>query len=345
VKNNRLPLSLGAALVTIAGSILAFQPGLSAATSAVAAPALAPALAPSVQGDIEGKIATLSSACNTSAALTSTDNGSGGGTLTLQPKTGAANQQFRLQGAGGNLQLISAQNGLNLISADRLEQRAPVTMRYGLGVETANWKTKFVGPGVVEFSPLFGDNLRLDVVYGSTSPGTGLWLWPSNGTCAQRFQVDLVDPAPPTPTKQSDVEGKTVTLRSTCNTGAALAGAFVDPGNGTFTVQARTAAPDQQFQLRGAGGNVQIASVSSGLLVSAYDRRQNAPVTLQFGLGVEAANWKIKFVSPGIVEFSPLFADDLRIDIPGRNTTPGTGLQLYTTNGTCAQRFQIDIVS
>jgi hypothetical protein len=341
VKRRRFPATTVATIATvaaIAGSLLAFQPSVNAQ------PGVAAAFVPSTQAELQDKSAVLTSTCNTSAALTATDNGSGGGTLTLQPKSGAGNQRFRLQGAGGNLQLISGQNGLNLITADRLEQRAPVTMRYGLGVEASNWKVNIISPGVVEFSPLFADNLRLDVPGRNTSPGAGLWLWPANATCAQRFQVDLVDPAPPTPTTQAEVEGKTVTLRSTCNTSAALAGAFVNPGAGTLTVQPRTGGSDQQFQLRGAGGNVQIASASSGLLVSAYDRRQGAAVTLQYGIGVEAANWKITFVGVGIVEFSPLFADDLRIDIPGRNTTPGTGLQLYPTNETCAQRFQIAIV-
>jgi hypothetical protein len=161
------------------------------------------------QAQIEDRVITLRSACDQSKALTTTENGNGGGSLSLQVVDGSLSQQFRAQGAGGNLQLISKSTGL-LITPESLKAQAPVNLFFGIGVEASNWKVTFTRRGFAEFTPLFGDGLRLDLKYAQTNPGSTFHLWARNGTCAQRFVINVVETPTPTTVPDTTVPETTV---------------------------------------------------------------------------------------------------------------------------------------
>ncbi len=146
------------------------------------------------------------------------------------------------------------------------------------------------------------------------------------------------------PRTQADVEEKTVVIRSACDRRKAMTAAPTAPGIGSLTLQPLSGKTDQQFKLFGAGGNLQLSNVATGLLVTPYMLNSGASVDLAYGIGVEASNWKVKFVRRGLVEFTPLFGDDLRLDLKYADVTPGTPFHLWTPNSSCAQRFALDVI-
>ncbi len=143
------------------------------------------------QADFDNKTVLLRSACDPSKVVTLARTYDFSGDISLAPADGSELQLFRMQPAGGNIQIVSVPSGM-MITAEQLSEGSAVRLQNGIGVESANWRARPVGNGLFEFSPLLGNRVRL-------ATGTPFNLARRDGTCTQRYSVDvLTDISPDT---------------------------------------------------------------------------------------------------------------------------------------------------
>ncbi len=145
-----------------------------------------------------------------------------------------------------------------------------------------------------------------------------------------------VNAAPKTPrlTRTADVLGRVVTLSSTCSAGSALTAA--PSGSGGLSLQPANNSTAQKFRVVAAGSEIQIVSMPSGLFIGASELKQSQPIAMT----AQPLTWRMRFTSPGQVTFTEP-SSNLRLDLKGRATAPGSTFHLWPRNSTCAQRFAI----
>ena len=172
--------------------------------------------------------------------------------------------------------------------------------------------------------------LALDVNGASKSNGANVQVYANNNTNAQKWNL--------TKTDNATAEG-VYELRSSKNTSNA-----VDISGGSTTSGANVqmysanASNAQRFYLRKNGNGVYVLqNPASGLFVNATKSSSGANVCL----GDAEQHFKLSF-GPGGYTFQLVGApSSLVLDVAGGSTASGANLQLYSSNGTLAQKFTL----
>lgn len=115
------------------------------------------------------------------------------GSVVLAENTGAENQRWKLEKAGGYYRLIQKSSGKVLDiqgQADKIWSKIIVSEENGSASQL--WKllkTNNETADYVEFEPANGVGYRLDVADNATVPGSYLQIYEKNDTSAQRFYL------------------------------------------------------------------------------------------------------------------------------------------------------------
>jgi endoglucanase len=149
-----------------------------------------------------------------------------------------------------------------------------------------------------------------------------------------------VAPPPPVPAGVS-----TFNIRSACNKDLLLDVRKLSmvPG-GVVQVYWPNRTTNQQFRLLSQGDNrYRIAAVHSGLVIGADSDSEGQSVVQKALTTASADDWLVTSVDGGFVEFARANSG-LKLDVLGASKVPGTTLQLWRANGSCAQRFRLEPV-
>jgi endoglucanase len=151
----------------------------------------------------------------------------------------------------------------------------------------------------------------------------------------------------PAPTTVLNPSTTTVIIRSSCNKDLVLDVRKLSmvPG-GVLQVYWPNRTTNQQFKLmsQGGGNRYRVVASHSGLAIGADADSEGQPVVQKATTAPSADNWEIVSVDNGFVEIRR--ADSgLYLDVQGASKTPGAPLQLWSYNGSCAQRFRLEPVA
>ncbi|WP_210388983.1 RICIN domain-containing protein, partial [Olsenella sp. HMSC062G07] len=260
----------------------------------------------------------------------------------------------------GYVTLCNAQSGKVLDVRHGVgREGTPVQQYDSNGTGSQRWVALPCGAGLVSLRCALDLTLALDVRAGSLTNGATLQLYAANGTQAQAWRLEAAPAAAIAPgwhrlapladlTRSLDVPGGSTSA----------AGLQLYAANGTQA---------QSWWVRHLGGSSYALQAScSGLYLTDDDDRRQAPdagarsrwgvsyapsggyvltneatgARLDLGQGVRwAALWATSGVRAGFYEVCLAANPSLRLDDEYASKTPGTRVQLWSGNGTLAQRW------
>ena len=207
--------------------------------------------------------------------------------------------------------------------------------------EDAERPSAIVPEGVFEISVRDGSNRKnLDILAGSDQDAADVDVFDDNSTKAQRFRISRVED-----TEYSVIYnvGSGKVLDVAC--GEAAAGAkvwqyayngtsaqrwrVVDNGDGSYTFLSA---------LRSADGGALALDVRYGLLSN------GSPLQLWSANGTVAQRWYLespRTVEDGVYGIASSLSGDRSLDIDGSGMSAGTNAQIWGTNSSTAQRFNV----
>lgn len=177
----------------------------------------------------------------------------------------------------------------------------------------------------------------LDVADGSAANGANIQLYQSNGTNAQKFKITYLGNG----------------LYSIANVGS---GKLLDVSggntkNGTNVWQyTGNGTGVQKWILQATGdGYYRIVSAISGKCLDAADGRSSNGTNIQIykSNGTDAQKFRLtlvnesRSVSDGVYTISSALSSGMVLDVNDAGTANGTNVQLYTANGTWAQKWYV----
>lgn len=173
----------------------------------------------------------------------------------------------------------------------------------------------------------------LDAVGGSTSNGTNIRMYDSNGTAAQSFKLSAC----------SLVDSGTYTIAASSNRSKVLDVASGSRSNGANV---------QLWSSNGSGAQKWNVSVNSDGTVSIQNCRSKkyldvlnaqgasgANVQQWQGNGSSAQRWRVDYVGGGSFAIRSALNDSLVLDVNGGALNDGANIQIYAANGSDAQGF------
>ena len=210
--------------------------------------------------------------------------------------------------------------------------------------------------GTYMVSSALKNNFVMDVADGSTGAGSGIQLYSSNGTDAQRFKIQKTSDGYYTiQNSKSDLyltlyttwadlkNGQQVTQRSYTG-GMSQKWCMEQNSDGTYTV---VSAMDSSMAIDVANGNA-----FNGAVVQAWESNGSAAQRWSFSsaktarqrLDALAASSK-GTVAAGTYEVRSAVRSSAVLDAVNGGTSNGTAVQVYGSNGTDAQRWTVEVGS
>lgn len=246
----------------------------------------------------------------------------------------ALNQDYVLDVANG-----SAKNGTRL-QLYAFNGTAAQKFRFTRSMPSGTVCSKAISPGLYTISTSMKSGMVLDVSGASTSNGANVQLYAANQTAAQRFRLSY-DSKTGYYTIINDNSGKAVDVTSA----SAKNGTNVQQysSNGTLAqkwIIAKEA--DGAYRLSSALNTSYVLDVSAGKTTNGAN--------IQIYTTNKTAAQKFKFnkvaVPPAVIEsgeyvIGTALTTNKVLDISGASKRNGGNAQLYTPNGTAAQRFRV----
>ncbi|MBQ9067866.1 MAG: RICIN domain-containing protein [Eggerthellaceae bacterium] len=195
--------------------------------------------------------------------------------------------------------------------------------------------------GTYYIQSALGGTFVLDVSGASNSNGANVQVWESNKTAAQRWNVSRNTDG--TYRIASASSGKVLDVAW----GSAAPGANVQQWSANGTAA-------QRWRITRSGTGWAIAPVHAPSLrldVSGARAASGSNVQVYSANGTVAQRWWLlptkaptapaRAIADGVYEFSPSHASALRMDLAGASASAGANVQVYTSNGSAAQRWAI----
>ena len=178
-----------------------------------------------------------------------------------------------------------------------------------------------------------GSGKNMDVIGGSTADGTNIDLYENNGTGAQQW------------TFTRDADGY-YTIKNTSS------GKYLDVTYASTTPGTRVQIWDgnsscaQEWAIQAVGSDYMFINACSGLALDALGNgnTNGTPIQIFSKNFTSAQLWTIRSLNPAPVAdgfYSLLTTAGTAMDIRGGSTTNGSPLQIYSSNGTGAQQWQL----
>ncbi|MBS6396168.1 MAG: RICIN domain-containing protein [Clostridiales bacterium] len=189
--------------------------------------------------------------------------------------------------------------------------------------------------GTYVFLSALAENKALEISNGSSVSGANVQLNQINGSEAQHFKVSYNGDG--TYSLKAEHSGKALDVKS---------GAYT---NGTNVWQYDfNGSAAQKWLVRNAGdGRYVFISAASGkvLDVNGASTKNGANIQVYEYNGTNAQKWKILkkrvSVAEGVYTFSSALSGDMVLDIASANVQNNANVQIYTSNGTEAQKFYL----
>ena len=252
-----------------------------------------------------------------------------GGNLQQYNANGTLAQTFFLSysASTGYYTIYAANSGKVLDVANSADSNYANVWQYGSnGTAAQKWTLVKNSDGTFSFFSAVGGK-ALDVSNGSKSSGANVQVFQSNGTAAQRWILTQVDRWLP--------EG-TYTIASALNYGNVL-----DVSNGgtsagsNMQVWSGNSTNAQRYYLAPvSGGYYTLQNTVSGKFVAPTKTASGANVALSS----KSYLWKPVLSTNGVV-FRSKDNNSIVLDVSGGSTRSGANLQVYSYNGTNAQKF------
>ncbi len=178
-----------------------------------------------------------------------------------------------------------------------------------------------------------GSGKSMDVIGGSSTDGTNIDLYDSNGSGAQQW------------TFTRDADGY-YTIENTSS------GKYLDVTNASTSAGARVQIWDgnnscaQEWAIQAVGSNYMFVSACSGFALDAFGGRttNGTPIQIYTKNFSSAQLWSLKSLNQAPIAdgfYSLLTTTGTSMDITGGGTTNGSSMQIYSSNGSGAQQWQL----
>lgn len=185
-----------------------------------------------------------------------------------------------------------------------------------------------VADGMYQINSVSDSSKCIDVTGGSVSNGVRIQTYASNGTIAQCFKLSY------------DSATGFYSIRSAKSTkGLDLDGGDIFPGAKVQQWDFPGLGSNQQWRIEPDGNSYVIRSVASNLVL---ERKSDGSVTTAIESGSAAQHWTFEAFTVSLSEGCySIYSDSAGkyLDVTGGSYADGTLLQVYTGNGTLAQKF------
>lgn len=185
-----------------------------------------------------------------------------------------------------------------------------------------------VADGMYQINSVSDSSKCLDVSGGSVSNGARIQTYATNGTLAQCFKLSY------------DSATGFYSIRSTKSTkGLDLDSGDIFPGAKVQQWDFLGIGSNQQWRIESDGDSFVIRSVASNLVL---ERKSDGSVTTAIESGSAAQHWTFETFTVSLSEGCYSICSDSSgkyLDVTGGSYADGTLLQVYTGNGTLAQKF------
>ena len=185
-----------------------------------------------------------------------------------------------------------------------------------------------VADGMYQINSVSDSSTCLDVSGGSVSNGARIQTYAINGTLAQCFRLSY------------DSATGFYSIRSTKSTkGLDLDSGDIFPGAKVQQWDFPGIGSNQQWRIESDGDSFVIRSVASNLVL---ERKSDGSVTTAIESGSAAQHWTFETFTVSLSEGCYSICSDSSgkyLDVTGGSYADGTLLQVYTGNGTLAQKF------
>lgn len=200
--------------------------------------------------------------------------------------------------------------------------------------------SKVIAPGLYTISTSMKSKMVLDVSTASSNNGANIQLYTANKTAAQRFRL-AYDSKTGYYTIVNDNSGKVLDVKSA----SAKNGTNVHQYSSNGTLAQKwiiSKEPDGTYRLSSALNTSFVLDVSSGKAanganIQIYTTNKSAAQKFKFN---KAATYA-KTVESGTYLIGTTLTSSKVLDISGASKKNGGNVQLYTPNGTKAQRFKV----
>lgn len=188
--------------------------------------------------------------------------------------------------------------------------------------------TQSVADGMYQINSVSDSSKCLDVTGGSVSNGARIQTYATNGTMAQCFKLSY------------DSATGFYSIRSAKSTkGLDLDSGDIFPGSKVQQWDFPGLGSNQQWRIEPDGDSFVIRSVASNLVL---ERKSDGSVTTAIESGGAAQHWTFEVFTVSLDEGCYSICSDSTgkyLDVTGGSYADGTLLQVYTGNGTLAQKF------
>ncbi len=182
-------------------------------------------------------------------------------------------------------------------------------------------------------------NLALEVPGNNAYPGANLRVWAVNGSAAQRFRLEQIEPQEHRIVHPSS--GLRLDVHAAGGAGDRLQlWSPVNVANQVFRFLPTV--PWKSTIARSAAPTAHVSAAHSGLLLDLpWLGAHGDGVATYFSDGGWDQRWRIVTHPNGEVSF--LTHDgNLALEVPGNNAYPGANLRVWAVNGSAAQRFRLE---
>ena len=264
--------------------------------------------------------------------------------LQLFQENGTDAQKFQVAcGQDDWCSITNTHSGMALDVKGASTSNETIVWQYNVNSTNAQkWRFLSNPDGTVTIESAVKAGLVLDARNGYWANGTPLQIFTSNGTNAQKFRLAAASSGVASQRVLDDGVYVFSSLLGN-NLVVDVPGASTSPGQGMQVYTANKTVA-QSFNVRWVSGYYQITSLASGLRL-VPSRGADTPCTLVVQDGTvtgEAGFWSISRNADGTYSIVSM-ASGLVWDVQWALAKPGTPLQLYTANGTAAQKFTVSL--
>lgn len=265
-------------------------------------------------------------------------------TVTLATSNGSEDQLWDFSKlSNGAYEIRSVSTGFVLdIKGASTENKATIQAYRSNDSAAQQWsllqQKAVVDDGIYTISTALNSKMVLDVPSGSLSDGTGVQLWTSNGSMAQKWALAF------------DEKTGYYTITSV-NSGMALA---VDGAGYNKDKLCQTAPTDAASQLwciiKRGNGQLLLVSATAGRCIDVPSANAAKGVRPQVYTrnGSEAQGWALtptSLVVPGLYKLTSRLETSKLIDVAGGSLEKDAKLQIYGSNGSLAQKWVVSAES
>lgn len=287
-----------------------------------------------------GGVYTIAPYCATGNVLSLSDNSTSknAAVVTAEASEEVAGYWIVSLDGEGHATFTNLLSGYKLTAEDPSAKSAAMVSDSGI-----SWKVVPNGDGTFSFVPTTNEGLAIDIKGASTSAGAAVQIWTSNGSKAQRFVL-----ARYTNVMNAVKNGKTADAGVVSFAVSKNSAKVIDVAGGSMNEGANVQlygsnkSLAQKYQLSYVGnGLYTIKNLKSGLYLSVKDNASStgSNVQLESFRNVIGQCWYLVADGEGYVIRNA--RSGLALDAAGGKTDNATNIQIYTANGTSAQRYLV----